>query len=47
MLEDQLCFKSEYHTEAGRIEAFNAAGEYLCVDPSTIVQPVAFRWEEA
>ncbi len=27
-----LCFKSEYHHNDGRVEAYNSAGEFFCGD---------------
>jgi hypothetical protein len=50
ILNEELCFKSEYRNEASKPEVFNCAGEYLCVDfEKTIVQPVDIMWghEEA
>lgn len=44
--ENCMWFKSEYHTAAGRIEAYNEAGEYLHIAPTDLVQPVVFEWEE-
>ena len=42
--DPQLCFKSEYKTDAGKIEAYNSAGEFLCIEPSHMVQPVTLQW---
>ncbi len=39
-----ICFKTEYRTEDGRIEAYNEAGEFYCGDRSN-VQPLKYRWE--
>jgi hypothetical protein len=44
--KDQLCFKTEYR-DAGKIEAYNSAGEFFCGDSNkTIVQPVIHVWAE-
>ncbi len=40
-------FKSEYFTDKGKIEAYNEAGEFLCVEPHEMVQPIVFVWEES
>lgn len=43
-----LGFKSEYHTDKGKIEAYNEAGEFFCPpEPRDdfIVQPVDPVWE--
>lgn len=40
-----LIFKTEY-TENGKIIAYNDAGEYLSMDPGTIVQAVYLIWRE-
>lgn len=37
---DLLCFKSEYRTSDGRIEAYNSAGEFFASGDDTLVQPV-------
>ena len=41
----RLIFKSEY-TENEKIIAYNEAGEYLCMEPGTIVQAVFLTWQE-
>lgn len=43
--QDQLCFKTEYSID-GKLQAFNCAGEYLCIPDSAIVQPVQFEWRD-
>lgn len=43
--EDQLGFKSEYHGEGNRIEAFCDSGEFF-VTQNVMVQPVIARWVE-
>ena len=45
---DSLCFKSEYYTDDGRVQADNSAGEFFHGSDggATIVQPVAMVVEE-
>lgn len=52
--DDQLCFKSEYRTQAGMVEAFCCSGEYFAcghLKPSEreaqIVQPVVLVIEDS
>ena len=40
----ELCFKSEYMTDKGTIEAYNSAGEFYC--GKCLVQPLIAEWEE-
>jgi hypothetical protein len=40
----QVCFKSEYRTSNGAIEAYNSAGEFFCGENK--VQPLEYEWEE-
>ena len=42
--EPLICFKSEYRTDAGKIEAYNGAGEFLCIEPGDLVQPITIEW---
>lgn len=44
--EDEICFKSEYINEIGKIEAFCESGEYFCKEANITVQPVIVEWEE-
>lgn len=44
LLGEQLCFKSEYRNAEGRIEGYNSSGEFLCIAPNTLVQPVETKW---
>ena len=47
--DNRVWFKSEYFTSTGKIEAYeayNEAGEYLCLGPDDLVQPIVFVWEE-
>lgn len=44
--DGQLCFKSEY-SQGGKVEAFNRAGEYLCIDLGTFVTPVIDELQDA
>lgn len=39
-----LCFKSEYHSENGKPEAYNSAGEFYHGDG--LVQPVIAEWDD-
>ena len=47
LFTDTLCFKSEYHTPVGEIEAYTEAGEFFCAGSEALVQPVIAVWEEA
>lgn len=46
IVDNTLAFKSEYRTNEGKIEAYNEAGEFLCVGSDALVQPVNAIWEE-
>ena len=46
LVDNQLCFKSEYHQEDGRPEGYASSGEFLCIDCTHAVQPVEYTWEE-
>ena len=37
---NMLCFKSEYRTQEGKIEAYNVAGEFFAAGSDTVVWPV-------
>lgn len=37
-------FKSEYRTEAGKIEAYNEAGEFFCGGEDKKVMPLFPEW---
>ena len=46
---DQLCFKSEYGDNDGKMDVYNSAGEYFHgpkdINPNVvIVQPVISQW---
>ena len=45
--EWRLGFKSEYRTTNGKVEAFNSAGEFLCIDYDEVpVIPLEVECEE-
>jgi hypothetical protein len=53
VFEDDLCFKTEYRTEQGKMEVYCCSGEFFCAGTSSeeqkaglIVQPVEPDWEE-
>ena len=46
MFDGLLCFKSEYHTESGKMEVFNEGGEYLSIKNNDMVQPVKPEWTD-
>ena len=52
LVDDQLCFKSEYRVQDSskkghyKIEGYNSAGEFLCIEKDHIVQPVSAEWQE-
>ena len=46
MNKGRFIFKSEY-TENEKIVAYNEAGEYLVLDPDTLVQAVYVQWRES
>ena len=43
---EELCFKSEYREDDGRIRAFNSAGEFFCRGNDALVQPVYMRIDD-
>lgn len=43
----ELCFKTEYRQDDGRVMAYNSAGEFFCAEGNdTIVQPVMVEVED-
>lgn len=46
LYEWQLCFKSEYKRDGGKLEAFNSAGKCFCALDTVEVWPVDFRVNE-
>lgn len=43
---EHLGYKTEYSNGVGKIDAYNAGGETLCISETEIVQPVIAEWEE-
>jgi len=53
VFNDSICFKSEYRTDEGQLEAYNEAGEFFWGGTKTyseraklVVQPVISEWED-
>ena len=53
VFNDSVCFKSEYCTDKGELEAYNEAGEFFWggtesykIREELIVQPVIAEWED-
>ena len=46
VFEGMVCFKTEYPTDSGKVQAFNKAGEMFCYEGTILVQPVLAKWED-